>query len=42
MWEVIGFVALAIVAIVVRNILIKRFREMNKTVVLFLLISEYL
>lgn len=30
MWEVIGFVVLAIVAIVVRNILIKRYRERNK------------
>lgn len=30
MWEVIGFVALAIAAIVVRNILIKKFRERNK------------
>jgi hypothetical protein len=30
MWEVIGFIALAIVAIVVRNILIKKFRERNK------------
>lgn len=30
MWEIIGFVALAIAAIAVRNILIKRFRERNK------------
>ncbi len=30
MWEVIGFVVLAIVAIVVRNILIKKFRNRNK------------
>lgn len=30
MWEVIGFVLLAVVAIVVRNILIKKFRERNK------------
>lgn len=27
MWEVIGFASLAIIAIVVRNILIKKYRE---------------
>lgn len=30
MWEVIGFASLAIIAIVVRNILIKKYRERNK------------